>query len=676
MKFPPLMMGIVLIFWGWSRDQWLVGVAAAIVVETLRFIPFRLQLKESDFRKVFDVTVSLFLIAIVLGFIVLFNRGTPALLHSIRYWSAMVFLPFYLTTLISTQNHAYSRVFFYVLRRYFKQKDLDPQPLPVGIIYFFLVLIVSGQTYPVRPFYPLLFCPIAFMGLFLLRPLKRMTIGWVTLILTGCFMGYGLQWSLHEAHMRIDEAGANVVYWLKNGNFDAYKTSTAIGSIGKIKMSDRIVLRVKPLKNQRPPFLLPTAYYNNYRNGDWIAFKSASRQVDVPANGITWQISDSKDLKDDLMILMYPGKNFETLPAPAGTVRFDNLRVESLALLQLGSFRAKGADLLLRYRVAIVPAFEHAKNPDETDLLIPDEERPGLRQFAKESGLTGRNPTESMALIERLFEGSFKYTKFLESSESGSLFKKPTPVSNFLLKTKNGHCEYFATAAAMLLREAGIPARYVTGYAVQEFNSKDGMFIVRHNHAHAWVQVYIQGKWVPFDPTPSSWTAIETTAVSPWRMLKDKLSDLWLGFNNIRYYGFEDFSPSSLVPYLIALLLIPGVIVYRRIRKTAARIKAQPTATIDSLQTIWQRFEGLLSKQGYVRPHSCAPLQWIRETAPKLGHPIEAEKLLNFTLKYYKLRYGSENERVLESEINQLNALIDSIHIGDKPENQTPHVAH
>src|SRR5262249_38312627 len=77
------------------------------------------------------------------------------------------------------------------------------------------------------------------------------------------------------------------------------------------------------------------------------------------------------------------------------------------------------------------------------------------------------------------------------------------PVSTFLFETKSGHCEYFASAMALLLRASGIPTRMVNGFLMGEYNPVGDDYIVRQSDAHSWVEVYLPGSgWVEFDPTP------------------------------------------------------------------------------------------------------------------------------------------------------------------------------
>ena len=73
------------------------------------------------------------------------------------------------------------------------------------------------------------------------------------------------------------------------------------------------------------------------------------------------------------------------------------------------------------------------------------------------------------------------------------------------MRSRAGHCEYFATATVLLLREAGIPARYATGFSVQDFSRMENRSVVRERHAHAWVLAFVNGAWRDLDTTPSNW---------------------------------------------------------------------------------------------------------------------------------------------------------------------------
>ena len=82
----------------------------------------------------------------------------------------------------------------------------------------------------------------------------------------------------------------------------------------------------------------------------------------------------------------------------------------------------------------------------------------------------------------------------------------PDPVADFLFNVKAGHCEYFATAMAVMLRTRGVVARVVNGFLPGEYNEAAGAYTVRQSDAHSWVEVYFPEtrSWVTFDPTPSA----------------------------------------------------------------------------------------------------------------------------------------------------------------------------
>ena len=100
--------------------------------------------------------------------------------------------------------------------------------------------------------------------------------------------------------------------------------------------------------------------------------------------------------------------------------------------------------------------------------------------------------------IERYLKNNYGYTLQLPGT------REPDPLARFLFQRKKGHCEYFATAMAMMLRTLGIPTRTVNGFRGGEYNDLTNSYIVREKDAHSWVEVYFpEYGWVSFDPTPA-----------------------------------------------------------------------------------------------------------------------------------------------------------------------------
>jgi transglutaminase-like putative cysteine protease len=101
-------------------------------------------------------------------------------------------------------------------------------------------------------------------------------------------------------------------------------------------------------------------------------------------------------------------------------------------------------------------------------------------------------------LSRNAYGGDYQYS--LEMRAGG-----PDPLSDFLFNVRAGHCEYFATAMAVMLRTLRIPARVVNGFQPGEYNSAADAYVVRQADAHSWVEVYFADAdaWVTFDPTPA-----------------------------------------------------------------------------------------------------------------------------------------------------------------------------
>ena len=99
--------------------------------------------------------------------------------------------------------------------------------------------------------------------------------------------------------------------------------------------------------------------------------------------------------------------------------------------------------------------------------------------------------------IEAYLRENYVYTLDLKAGG-------PDPLADFVFNVKQGHCEYFATAMAVMVRTQGIASRVVNGFLPGEYNEAAGAYTVRQSDAHSWVEVYFPqtDSWVTFDPTP------------------------------------------------------------------------------------------------------------------------------------------------------------------------------
>lgn len=149
-------------------------------------------------------------------------------------------------------------------------------------------------------------------------------------------------------------------------------------------------------------------------------------------------------------------------------------------------------------------------NPPQEDLppirrqlltTVPREVDPRVRNIARRLGSPTASPTAKITAVRNYLLDNFQY----ELSSERKAPRGVDPLSHFLLTRHAAHCEYFASAAVMLLRMQGVPSRYVTGYVVTEMEDEYGEFwVARNRNAHAWAEAYdIRSKqWVVVEATP------------------------------------------------------------------------------------------------------------------------------------------------------------------------------
>ena len=137
-------------------------------------------------------------------------------------------------------------------------------------------------------------------------------------------------------------------------------------------------------------------------------------------------------------------------------------------------------------------------------LRLPLHANPRTRDFAATMRARHAGEREYIdAILSHFRDEAFVYTL-----DPGTLAPR-NPVDAFLFDSRRGFCEHYASAFAVLLRAAGIPARIVTGYQGGELNPRGNYLVVRQSDAHAWVEAIVDGQWQRFDPTG---------AVSPLRI--------------------------------------------------------------------------------------------------------------------------------------------------------------
>jgi hypothetical protein len=141
---------------------------------------------------------------------------------------------------------------------------------------------------------------------------------------------------------------------------------------------------------------------------------------------------------------------------------------------------------------------EYSSEITNTYLQLPPGLDRRIPELARQITANAATPLDKTMAIEGYLRGRFTYTLTLTGKPGDD------PLAHFLFETRAGHCEYFASSMAVMLRTLGIPSREVNGFLPGEYNDLGGDYIVRASDAHSWVEVYFPGNgWIVFDPTPA-----------------------------------------------------------------------------------------------------------------------------------------------------------------------------
>jgi transglutaminase-like putative cysteine protease len=325
-----------------------------------------------------------------------------------------------------------------------------------------------------------------------------------------------------------------------------------------------------------------------------------------------------------------------------------------------------GADQVLRAPHPIVRA-QRFELSSATDYLLEPELRLTWRRLALELP-TAYNPRsqalarswraelggDDAAIIERAlywFNREFSYSLVPPLLGLHS-------VDEFLFETREGFCEHYASAFAVLMRAAGIPTRVVTGYLGGEYNALGGFWQVLQSDAHAWNEVWLEGRgWVRVDPTAAvapERVFSDRGAVSlvggervarPWwagvRDVRDWIGHRWinavLNFNALAQrevlepFGVPDADWRDLGLALMAVFLVLSAL-------WLVLALRGPRAPRDPLLAVWRLLGRRLAAVGLERRHNEGPEDWLRRAAA--ARPQDAAILDVLRNRFVMQRYG------------------------------------
>lgn len=513
MKTPPLLLGAALLFWGWQSGLFLFSAIIILALEGSRLFSQRWNFSSSDFKRIWDISIIIFLIVVV--YLFASNPSKYALLTTFQ-WLPLFFFPIIAAQVYSTSDKIGIDTFFLLFRKKGSKKGKD-RLLTFNLAYpYFLISIISAGAANVRTigFYAGLSILSAW-ALWFARSKRFSPFLWSGMLILVVFLGYGVQIGLQGLQKNLEN---KVVEWFAGESTDPYQSNTAIGDIGILKESGRIILRVKQNQGNEFQILLRKATYNLYNSSTWIAKGSQFKPMHPDSTGTTWPLNN-KGASENIITVsarLYKGKGL--LALPNNTIQISQLPVQEMKRNNLGAVRVEQGPGRINYRVSYSSSPFFDLPPNKFDFKIPGKEMSAITRIAKELKFASKSPHRILEAVTTFFQNKFKYSLALNNRAFWT-----RPIESFLIHSRSGHCEYFATATVLLLRKAGIPARYATGYSVQEFSQSENMFLVRERHAHAWTLVYIDGAWRNIDTTPFVWFESDAESASFW----EPVGDLW-----------------------------------------------------------------------------------------------------------------------------------------------------
>jgi transglutaminase-like putative cysteine protease len=346
-----------------------------------------------------------------------------------------------------------------------------------------------------------------------------------------------------------------------------------------------------------------------------------------------------------------------------------------------GSYRLSlGTTGTVRYgAVSLLPETVRASSlPEQLEAALRKEYTslpkldPRVAQLARQltEGLTSE--ADRARAIERHLRRSYSYTTELLEKEEAD------PLGHFLFTRKKGHCEYFASAMAVMTRALQMPSRVATGFQSGVYNPVSGWHLIRASDAHSWVEVWLPDRgWTTYDPTPpgpdprtgSLWARLmfyadaAETFWQEWVLSYDLDRQLALASHveqSSRRFRFSGLNRPLLEIQELALDLTrrfgrlvvfamvalaagwfagPRVWKWWQALRRVRRVQRGEVHASDATM-LYERMLRVLAKRGFSKPAWLTPLEFAR-VLPSPGVALLVEDL---TSAYNDLRFGGNPE--------------------------------
>ena len=663
-KPPPLLLGAALLFWGWQTGFFFAGALMAIIIEAAHVVKVRWELTHADFSRLWMFCSVVFLATIVYAFTS--NEGpadfrgffeSPSFLTqrnagvaTARTAAALFrWLPMSFFLFIAAQQYSapgaipLQTISLLLSLRWRKAHRLDQSPGPVryvnvSYIYFALCLFAASIHVSEDEKFFWGVCVLVTWALWPQRSRRFALPFWAAVLALAILGSYYGQRGLGHLQSYISNLNPPWLSGYGRHRFDAAMSRTELGTIGRIKTSEKIVIRLQT-GNSPPPSLLREASYPNFRGKTWYIEAPEKRlfdEIKSETNETTYVLVKGKTNSSSAQIACYLTGRKALLPLPSASGRLENLMAFTLKRNTFGALLDEGPGLVIFNALyGPGPILDSAPETND-DLSIPGLERPVLDQVAAELRLDEQSPAQRLKSISDFFSSHFAYSTWQKLD--AAVGTNETALGRFLLRTRKGHCEYFATAGVLLLRRAGFPARYAVGYAVHEPSGVSG-YVVRQRDAHAWCLLWdpVVRTWRDMDFTPGIWFEAEAQGSSIFRGLSDAWSRLVFEFSKFRW------GQSHLRQYILwALVPILGALLFQIIARTRRhkRIREQNQGLSPEWPGLDSEFfllERKLAGRGLGRQEDESLVEWLERarSEPALsGLRTTLEELLSLHYRY------------------------------------------
>jgi transglutaminase-like putative cysteine protease len=472
-----------------------------------------------------------------------------------------------------------------------------------------------------------------------------------------------------------------------------------LGQIGQIQQSGSVVMHIQVAGDQRGSYselLWRGIALNQFDGRSW---SNTERQVVIPRSPegrfllpISSAGGEGKILH--YRVLLEPlGTNvffvaakprwiqggYRMVTTDAGGALYDLDREHPVGVYEGESDVSRPTEQALRRALPVaVRDLAGGLSSDEQKLLQLPNLDARIPQLAREITAKSRTPYQRAADLENYLRTHYGYTLDL-----GHVVPKD-PLASFLFERKEGHCEYFASAMAVMLRTQGIPARVINGFRGGEFNDITSQYVVRMRNAHSWVEADIPGYgWMTFDPTPGD-NLGSRGRLSRIMLYLDAASSFWrewvinydfqhqrvLGqqatnssrqfFERARFWGQEHYdallgsarrlrhrmvvSPKrwtfgGICLVVLLLAIINGKAAWALIARS--RLAAHPERSPQKAASIWyERMTRSVARRGWRK----LPTQTPSEFAKSIEDVKLQKAVANFTTRYEKARFGESPE--------------------------------